>query len=98
MVYPGRMSMHIGNNLIMYLPRLLESCNSGSTPELPELRSWMEHWLQHMCCALAVVLVPYFGDVGGRSRKRRRGVILVDIQAKVHSGVSTSLYTEVKAD
>jgi len=23
-----------------------------------------------MCCALAVVLVPYFGDVGGKLRKR----------------------------
>jgi len=31
-------------------------------------------------------------------KERRRGVILVDIQAKVYSGVSTSLYTEVKAD
>ena len=31
-------------------------------------------------------------------KERRRGVILVDIQAKVHSGVSTSLYTEAKVD
>ena len=28
----------------------------------------MEHWLQLMCCALAVVLIPYFGNVGGRSK------------------------------
>jgi len=52
------------------LNQLLESCNSGSTLELLELQSWMERWLQRMCCALAVVLVPYFGDVGGRLRKR----------------------------
>ena len=25
-----------------------------------------------MCCALAVVLVPYFRDVGGRVRKDKR--------------------------
>jgi len=25
-----------------------------------------------MCCTLAVVLVTYFGDVGGRSRKDKR--------------------------
>ena len=31
-------------------------------------------------------------------KERRRGVILVDIQAKVHSGVSTSLYMEAKVD
>jgi len=32
----------------------------------------MEHWLQLMCCTLAVVLVPYFGKVGGKSRKDKR--------------------------
>jgi len=31
-------------------------------------------------------------------KERRQGVILVDIQAKVYSGVFTSLYMEVKAD
>ena len=33
----------------------------------------MEHWLQLMCCALAVVLVLYFGDIRERSRKVKRG-------------------------
>jgi len=32
----------------------------------------MDHWLQLMCYALAVVLVPYFKDVGGRLRKDKR--------------------------
>jgi len=57
----------------------------------------MEHWLQLMCCALAIVLVPYFGRLRKR-QKRRRGVTQVNIQAKEYSGVSMSLYTEVKAD
>jgi len=41
--------------------------NSGTTGVYG---SQMEHWLQLMCCTLAVVLIPYFGEVRGRSRKR----------------------------
>jgi len=32
----------------------------------------MEHWLQLMCCVLAVILVPYFGDVGERLKEDKR--------------------------
>jgi len=64
---------------------LLESSNSRSTPELPEL------WVLDGTLALAyvlrpcVILVPYFGEVRGRLGKgqvRRRGVTQVNIQAE----------------
>ena len=49
----------------------------------------MEHWLQLMCCALAVVLVPYFGEVGGRLRKDKREdeELLKSIFKLLYSGV-----------
>jgi len=54
-------------------PHVLEPCNSRSTLELLEFYgSQMEHWLQLMCCALAVILVSYFENVGGRLRKEER--------------------------
>ena len=42
-----------------------------------------------MCCALAVVLVPYFGEVGGRSRKDKREdkELLKSIFKLLYSGV-----------
>jgi len=55
----------------------------------------MEHWLQCMCCALAVVLVLYFGEVGGRLRedKREDKELLKSIFKLLYSRVSRSLYT-----
>jgi len=58
----------------------------------------MEHWLQLMCCTLAVILVLYFGDVREDQERTRKmtEVTQVDIQAKDYSRVSTSLYMEEK--
>jgi len=47
----------------------------------------MEHWLQLICCALAVVLVLYFREVGGRSRKREDEELLKLIFKLLYSGV-----------
>ena len=62
----------------------------------------MEHWLQLMCCALAVALVPYFGDVRGRLKEVKRGnEELLKSILKLKSTaeyICTSLYMEVKAD
>jgi len=46
-----------------------------------------------MCCTLAVILVPYFGEVRGRSRKREGEELLKSIFKLLYSGVSGSLYT-----
>ena len=56
----------------------------------------MEHWLQCMCCTLAIILVPYFGDVGGRLRKREDEELLKSIFKLLYSGVSRSLYITEK--
>jgi len=78
---------------------LLESCNSGSTLELLEL--WVldgtlaSAYVLRPCCCSCFVFRRCWRQI---EKERRRGVILVNIQAKVYSGVSTSLYTEVKAD
>ena len=51
-----------------------------------------------MCCALAVILVPYFRDVGERSRKDKRedDELLKSIFKLLYSRVSRSLYTTEK--
>jgi len=80
---------------------VLESCNSGSTPELLEL------WILDGTLASAYVLRPccrsYAVFWGGRRKiekrqERRQRVTQVNIQAKEYSRVSTSLYMEVKVD
>jgi len=85
--------------MILLSGLLLESCNSGSTPELPELRvldgTLASAYVLRPCCRSCSVFQRCRRQI---EKERRRGVILVDIQAKVHSRVSTSLYTEVKAD
>jgi len=78
---------------------VLESCNSGSTPELPELRvldgTLASAYVLRPCCRSCSVFWRCRRQI---EKERRWGVILVDIQAKVYSGVSMSLYMEVKAD
>jgi len=84
---------------IFFTATLLESCNSRSTPELPELRvldgTLASAYVLRPCCHSCSVFRRCRRQI---KKERRRGVILVDIQAKVHSGVSMSLYTEVKAN
>ena len=84
---------------IHFPPDLLELCNSGSTPELPELRvsdgTLASAYVLHPCCRSCSVFQRGWRKI---EKERRQGVTQVDIQAKAYSGVSTSLYTEVKAD
>jgi len=61
--------------------------------------SQMEHWLQLMCCALAVVLVLYFGDVRGRLRKHKRDdeeLLKSILKLKTTAEYSRSLYSMVE--
>jgi len=48
-----------------------------------------------MCCALAVVLVPYFRDVRGRSKRENKELLKL-IFKLLYSRVSRSLYTMEK--
>jgi len=52
----------------------------------------------YVLCSYCSYGCPRFQRAEVETKRIETGVILVNIQAKVYSGVSMSLYTEVKAD